>query len=137
MESADAETVWVQVEMQNAALMLLLNWRTRKLAWAAQDENLRKVFQLFDMSEIYLKEEEVDDDDYDKDEEARNICERMERSMKGTGEDSESDDAPTNTDNTPPGKTEENLATLELNDGSFNITDMEDFVNEQEYTHGQ
>ena len=55
--------------------------------------------------------------------------------MKDADKDSESNHVLTNTNNTPVGEIDEDLAALELNDELFNIADMEDFVNENEDFH--
>jgi len=157
----DAETLWGQVDMQNAALQSVLKKSMKKVTRSIEkSDNPENTVRLLDMGEV-LSEEEIegdtnddgssdnegeeesdnDDDDNEEDEETRRIRERMERSMAEMDDDDdmdgEEDDEEENTVGKarPADEDEESLedpAADELNDGFFDINEMEEFADEEE-----
>mmetsp|Transcript_5719 Transcript_5719/g.8814 ORF Transcript_5719/g.8814 Transcript_5719/m.8814 type:complete len:801 (-) Transcript_5719:46-2448(-) len=154
----DAETLWGQVDMQNAALQSLLKKSVKKVIKGIEkSDNPETAVRLLDMGEVMSEEEKEENDDSSsdagesgesaddedeggEDEETRRIRERMERSMAEMDDgDDDMDDYEEEEKN---GKTklnkddeEESLedpAADELNDGFFDINEMEEFADEEE-----
>ena len=152
-EPVDVETLWGQVDLQNQSLQTLLKQSLKRLT-----KNVEEV-KLLDMGEVMSDDEyqdderdsstnenedcesndEEDDDDED-DDEAKRIRQRMERAMADMDEDEDDEDEDgedrlisSRTVNYQ--KDEESLedpAAEELNDGFFDIQEMEEFADEEE-----
>jgi len=157
--SLDAETLWAQIEMQNAVLFPKLRKTTKKLK-KAMDEGRLKVLDISDSEEEEESEQEgsskpeasndsgVDDDEEeDHDSERQRMMERMAR-VEADLDDEESDSAGEDSHHSPNEDrkhsgalataaegTESSLpdpAAEELNNGFFDINEMEAFADEEE-----
>jgi U3 small nucleolar RNA-associated protein MPP10 len=150
----DAETIWGQVDIQNAALLAKVTKSIRKLSKIADksDKNDNEHIRLLDMENINsdVDSDEGDDssDDIgsgdseadgsdDEDELSKRIRERMERTMADMDntdeEDSEIDDG-SEEDNQNDDDSEGLIDPMrdELNDGFFDLHEMEAFADEEE-----
>jgi len=138
----DVETIWGQVDLQNASLRTLLKSSLKHLTRNVQD------VKLLDMGEVMSNDEqqedesasevESDDDDSDEEEEddddaeATRIRERMERAMADMDDEN---DSIVSGNMKKQEKDQESLvdpAAEELNDGFFDIQEMEEFADEEE-----
>jgi U3 small nucleolar RNA-associated protein MPP10 len=149
----DSETLWGQVDLQNEALQSLLKKSIRNLdkATKTKGEEIRLLEDAGDDTDDEAMEEESeendadsaegeDDDDDDQDSETKRIEARMERAMADMEEedDSEDDDDELERSDRKQDKvaTEEESvddpAADELNDGFFDIQEMEEFADEEE-----
>jgi len=155
----DAESVWGQVDIQNTALTSKVSKNIRKLSKKVEsNKNQDDCIRLLNMHDIdsdddsdldqankrdadsskeEIEEEESDNQGSD-DEDARRIRERMERSMAEMDDDdvvSDSDESIQN-DAKSNGKAvdEDDVdpAREELNDGFFDLHEMENFADEEE-----
>jgi U3 small nucleolar RNA-associated protein MPP10 len=152
-EPVDVETLWGQVDLQNQSLQTLFKQSLKRLT-----KNVDEV-KLLDMGEVMSDDEKQDDetdsedaseneddesndgeDDGDgDDDEAKRIRERMERAMADMDEDEDEDgddeDGLVSSRTFKQQKDEESLvdpAAEELNDGFFDIQEMEEFADEEE-----
>jgi U3 small nucleolar RNA-associated protein MPP10 len=153
----DGETLWGQVDLQNEALQSLLKKSIRKLdkATKTKGEEIRLLEDVVSETENAIDDESAeeeseendadsaDDDDGDEqDEETRRIEARMERAMEDMEDEDDSeddDDDELERSDQKQGKmtTEEeesvdDPAADELNDGFFDIQEMEEFADEEE-----
>ena len=152
----DAETIWGQVDIQNMALFSKVSKSIRKLSKRTKNTDADGDYQirLLNMSNIddeddveserelgEANESELDSDvdvDDDDDEDAKRIRERMERSMAAM-DDSEEEDI-VSEDNDDKDLEEANdddddvidPSREEMNDGFFDLHEMEAFADEEE-----
>ena len=158
--SMDAETIWGQVDIQNTALVSRVTKSIRKLAKridnTAKDGDYQ--IRLLNMEEMNsgddVDPEEVSDadvadsddaseddsedegEDEDEDEDARRVRERMERAMAEMDESGEDEEENEN-DESDVEKDEEEEDEVdpvreEMNDGFFDLHEMEAFADEEE-----
>lgn len=158
--SMDAETIWGQVDIQNTALVSRVTKSIRKLAKridnTAKDGDYQ--IRLLNMEEINSGDDvdpeegsdadvadsdaeskddsEDEGEDEDEDEDARRIRERMERSMAEMDESGE-DEEDNENDESDVEKDEEEEDEVdpvreEMNDGFFDLHEMEAFADEEE-----
>ena len=151
-EQVDIETIWGQVDLQNEALQSILKPSIRKLAKASKRRGKKQIRLLEDMASDESEVESVHDDHSDgeredegdgdereeEDEEAARIRGRMERAMADMEEEEEEEEEEKleTRANTPHEKTlEEDVADPareDLNDGFFDLHEMEAFADEEE-----
>lgn len=154
----DAETIWGQVDLQNDALKKLLKKSVKNLGKSTDDICVLDMGEVLseeeeeensdvdsDNQEEKSGSEEDGSDEEDVDEETKRIRERMERAMDeddmGSDQEEEQDsDEESDSDEkakvTQTKKSEEedlvDPAAEELNDGFFDINEMENFADEEE-----
>ena len=160
--TVDGETVYGQVDIllgggsQQGGLSKVLKKSLKNMAKIVENGNVTdKVIRVVDLSEIHGDEEnprpvsessdedangssDSDDDDEDEDEDARRIRERMERSMAEAGNSTSEEDDDEEADGDDELKEEEIMedpAAEVLNDGFFDINEMEGFADEEEDFH--
>jgi len=176
----DAETIFGQVELQNAPLFKFLKKDIKKFAKLADTAKINEdstPLQLVDLSQIHDEDEENDNDDNEsnedsseeedsddgskgsssssgstsEDSEARRIRLRMERSMaEADEEDFDFDDDDDDDDNNNQQQQKNNKRSLtreqqeeldndpmakDMNDGFFDVHEMEGFADEEEDLH--
>ena len=146
-EEVDSETLWGQVDLQNEALQHLLKTSIRKLSKVSSESDNENEIRLLDDLESGNEQpsddedsgddDEKEDDSDKEDEDARRMRERMERAMADMEDDSENleeDEQPTTTQESYR-RDEEDIvdpAAEELNNGFFDINEMEAFADEEE-----
>jgi U3 small nucleolar RNA-associated protein MPP10 len=157
--AVDAETIWGQVDLQNDALKKLLKKSVKNLGKSTDDICVLDMGEVFsedeeeqnsdddddsDNQEVKSgSEEEESDEEEDVDEETKRIRERMERALDDMGSDQEDEqDSDEESESDEKAKAvkanksdEEDLedpAAEELNDGFFDINEMENFADEEE-----
>ena len=153
--SIDAESIWGQIELQNEALINLLRKSTKQLSKSQEDicvlgmndivsdggshdsndGNLSSGTSQADIGEE--GEEEYDDEEEEVDEDTRRIRMRMERVAENMESDEDSSmgdgsNAAERTSSREEVVSVEDPAAEELNDGFFDIKEMEDFADEEE-----
>ena len=152
-----AETLWGQAELQNEALQSRIQRNIKKMVKTIESQGPDQV-RLLDMGDILSENEESsssssDDDDEksdaaaaeseEEDDETRRIRARMERAMddmENSDDDMDEDDdshvedniANNNKEGDEEESLEEDPAASELNDGFFDINEMEAFADEEE-----
>lgn len=154
----DAETLWGQVDLQNEALQGMLKKSTKKLSNSVERGSGEQEIRLLDDvlndgsgadDGPQSEEEESDDSSADADDfgsedsEAKRIQARMERAMDDMDDEEESEEeegvffgkAPVGKDKQKQESEEESVedpAADDLNDGFFDIQEMEAFADEEE-----
>ncbi len=145
----DAETIWGQVDIQNNALFSKVTKSIRKLSKRTDNtvDDGEYHIQLLSMESINDNKGDIkstasdsssdaidsNEEDSDDEEEAKRIRERMERSMAAMddSDDDESDDDEQSSE----AEEEEDIidpAREEMNDGFFDLHEMEAFADEEE-----
>eukprot|EP00980_Cylindrotheca_fusiformis_P011303 scaffold2599_cov125-Cylindrotheca_fusiformis.AAC.13 len=154
-DGIDIETMWGQVELQNAALNKLVKKSTKRLEKSVDKITVLDLSKVLSESESEEDEEEdsnssdgESDDDQDShgkengsvDSTTRRMEERMKRAMEDMDSGDESDDA----DRKPAKETEadakksddeeslEDPVADQMKDGFFDLNEMEDFADEEE-----
>jgi len=148
----DPETIFGQIELQNQPLHKILKKSIKKLSKvAAEGETLENEIRLLE-DDVDSESEEsdhsaapeessedegsADEEDSDVDEETKRIRARMERTMAEMDDDEEEDEpAAATLPSATKEEEEESLedpAAEELNDGFFDINEMEAFADEEE-----
>lgn len=158
--AVDAETIWGQVDIQNTALLSKVTNSIRKLSKrtdnteadgdyqirllnmeSISDSNQGSESEADDASNTGMgsdedDDEDSDDEDEDDTEDARRIRERMERSMAEMDDsDDEDADSGDDEDDQSPEVEEEDIidpSRDEMNDGFFDLHEMEAFADEEE-----
>lgn len=147
-DSVDAETLWGQVELQNEALQKLLKRSVAQLAKIAEEGGssiklLDDVLSGDNDGEISV-EDHIERQDHEAlnvnvDDATRRVWERMERAMDDVDEEDPSDNSVNNIvvgeedeRRSVDASSIEDPAADELNDGFFDINDMEAFADEEE-----
>jgi U3 small nucleolar RNA-associated protein MPP10 len=159
-EKVDIETLWGQVDLQNVALQTLLKQAIKRVSKATNKQSGPKAVRLLeDMdsdeddssseldeeapleSDEHASEDEDKDDDELEDDEARRMRERMERTMDGMDDDDDEESIEganqrEHTSNKSDAYHDEpdlvDPAAEELNNGFFDINEMEGFADEEE-----
>ena len=152
-EPIDSETIWGQVDLQNSGIHTLLKQSLKRLTKHVNDVKVLDISEI--MSENDEDEEQKNSDDSSEDsseenneeekddDDAKRIRERMERAMVDMDDDDDDDDD--NTEEEEVNSTSKlskkkeadedsvvDPAAEELNDGFFDILEMEDFADEEE-----
>ena len=150
-EGMDAETLWGQAELQNEAVIALVKSNLKKIIKTAESQGQDQV-RLIDMGDIMSENDagsnEEDEDDSsnsdegsdglsDEDNETRRIRARMERAMEDMDDSDVEDDndeveEETERDKKDEEESLEDPAAEELNDGFFDMQEMEEFADEEE-----
>ena len=147
-DTVDAETLWGQVEFQNEALHSLIKSNLKKVIKAVESQD---PVRLLDMGDIMASEEESantedkdssegeSDKEGDDDEETKRMRARMERAMDDMDDSDMEDDNVLGEEQQEDAAKEEieeesleDPAAEELNDGFFDINEMEAFADEEE-----
>ena len=149
-QPVDAETLWGQIELQNGALKPLLRKSVKRLSRDAgansssiclldmntiDDESASDIEKVNEEDSAVDEENENDDDGEEGDDEiARRMKERMERAMAEMDEESEGEE---DARERPIGKQDDEAQLMdpsaeELNDGFFDLHEMEAFADEEE-----
>ena len=151
--SVDAETIWGQIELQNVALTSLLKKSTKQLSKSHDDIRLLGMDGTLSDENDQVSDDKStssaegqsqpdsgkeDEEDESEDEETRRIRMRMERAEENMESDDDStvennENVVTETHSQDEDETsQEDPAAGELNDGFFDIKEMEDFADEEE-----
>lgn len=161
-EKVDTETLWGQVDLQNVALHTLLKQAIKRISKASNKKTGPKAIRLLEdldsgdesssaASEDYDEEEPSQSgskasEDEDDDDEAKRMRERMERAMDDMDDMDDDDDDEANMDDVEEEEDQRDNklgtaqddpdlvdpAAEELNNGFFDVHEMEGFADEEE-----
>ena len=143
-EPIDSETIWGQVDLQNLGVHTLVKQSLKRLTKHVEDVKVLDLGEV--MSENGQEEkhssdyslDEYSEENHEEDDDAKRIRERMERAMEDMDDDDdEEEEEEKSTSNQTKGEKDDedslvDPAAEELNDGFFDILEMEDFADEEE-----